>query len=208
MVPNHTGIFSRWVLEHPDWFIQSDYPPFPGYCFNGEDLSQSGDVRIQIEDGYWNRSDAAVVFRLVERASGRTRYIYHGNDGTSMPWNDTAQLNYLLPDVREAVIQTILHVARNFPIIRFDAAMTLAKKHFQRSGFPSAAWGRHPLAGRARHEPRGVRCRFPGGVLARGGGPRGRRGARHAAAGRGLLADGGVLSSAPWACTGSTTAPS
>lgn len=141
MVPNHTGIFSRWVLEHPDWFVQSDYPPFPGYCFNGEDLSLSGDVRIQIEDGYWTRSDAAVVFRLVERASGRTRYIYHGNDGTSFPWNDTAQLNYLLPDVREAVIQTILHVARNFPIIRFDAAMTLAKKHFQRLWFPIRGLG-------------------------------------------------------------------
>ena len=71
--------------------------------------------RIQIEDGYWTKSDAAVVFRLIERATGRIRYIYHGNDGTSIPWNDTAQLNYLIPEVREAVIQTILHVARNFP---------------------------------------------------------------------------------------------
>ena len=35
-----------------------------------------------------------------------------------MPWNDTAQLNYLNPEVRETVIQTILHVARKFPIIR------------------------------------------------------------------------------------------
>jgi glycosidase len=141
MVPNHTGIFSRWVVEHPDWFIQSDYPPFPGYSFNGEDLSRSGEVCIQIEDGYWTKSDAAVVFRLVERNSGRIRYIYHGNDGTSFPWNDTAQLNYLLPQVREAVIQTILHVARNFPIIRFDAAMTLAKKHFQRLWFPIRGLG-------------------------------------------------------------------
>ena len=62
--------------------------------------------------------------------TGQTKYIYHGNDGTSMPWNDTAQLNYLMPEVREAVIQTILHVARKFPVIRFDAAMTLAKKHY------------------------------------------------------------------------------
>jgi len=141
MVPNHTGIYSRWVLQHPDWFVQTDYPPFPTYQFTGEDLSRSGDVRIQIEDGYWTKSDAAVVFRYVERSSGRTRYIYHGNDGTSIPWNDTAQLNYLIPEVREAVIQTILHVARNFPIIRFDAAMTLAKKHFQRLWFPIRGLG-------------------------------------------------------------------
>jgi hypothetical protein len=34
------------------------------------------------------------------------------------------------------VIQTILHVARLFPVIRFDAAMTLAKRHFHRLWFP------------------------------------------------------------------------
>ena len=69
-------------------------------------------------------------------ATGETRYIYHGNDGTSFPWNDTAQLDYLNPAVREQVIQTILHVARLFPVIRFDAAMTLAKRHFHRLWFP------------------------------------------------------------------------
>ncbi|MGO9776094.1 MAG: hypothetical protein ACLPM3_05855, partial [Terracidiphilus sp.] len=51
-------------------------------------------------------------------------------------WNDTAQLDYLNPAVREQVIQTILHVARLFPVIRFDAAMTLAKRHFHRLWFP------------------------------------------------------------------------
>lgn len=141
MVPNHTGIFSRWVIQHPDWFVQTDYPPFPTYQFNGENLSLSDDIVIQIEDGYWTKSDAAVVFRYIERQTGRIRYIYHGNDGTSIPWNDTAQLNYLLPEVRESVIQTILHVARNFPIIRFDAAMTLAKKHYERLWFPLRGLG-------------------------------------------------------------------
>ena len=136
MVPNHVGIYSNWVVEHPDWFIQSAHPPFPSYTFNGADLSPDGRVSLHIEDGYWDRRDAAVVFKHFDRRNGRTRYIYHGNDGTSMPWNDTAQLNYLLPDVRESVIETIVHVARKFPIIRFDAAMTLAKKHFQRLWFP------------------------------------------------------------------------
>ncbi len=141
MVPNHTGIYSRWVIQHPDWFVQTDYPPFPTYRFTGEDLSGDGTVCLQVEDGYWNKSDAAVVFKHYDKNSGRTRYIYHGNDGTSIPWNDTAQLNYLIPELREAVIQTILHVARNFPIIRFDAAMTLAKKHYQRLWFPLRGHG-------------------------------------------------------------------
>ncbi|MHC1697262.1 MAG: alpha-amylase family glycosyl hydrolase [Geobacteraceae bacterium] len=141
MVPNHTGIDSRWTREHPDWFVQLDYPPYPGYRFEGPDLSSTPDISLRIEDGYWSKSDAAVVFQHRDNRTGRVRYIYHGNDGTSTPWNDTAQLNYLLPEVRETVIQTILHVARNFPIIRFDAAMTLAKKHFQRLWFPQTGLG-------------------------------------------------------------------
>jgi len=150
MVPNHMAIDSRWVVEHPHWFIQSDFSPFPAYHFNGPDLSEDTRMQIFIEDGYWNKTDAAVVFKRVDRQSGDTKYIYHGNDGTSMPWNDTAQLNYLLPEVREAVIQTILHVARKFPIIRFDAAMTLAKKHFQRLWFPQPGTG-GDIPSRAEH---------------------------------------------------------
>jgi glycosidase len=140
MVPNHMGIDSRWVIEHPDWFIQSREPPFP-YRFTGADLSDDDRVGIQIEDGYWSRTDAAVVFRRFDKHTGDQRFVYHGNDGTSMPWNDTAQLDYLLPQVREAVIQTILHVARMFPVIRFDAAMTLAKRHYQRLWFPLPGHG-------------------------------------------------------------------
>jgi len=136
MVPNHMGIDSRWMIEHPEFFLQLDHPPYPAYSFTGGDLCDHPGVTIRIEDGYWNHSDAAVVFQRVDESSGHVRYIYHGNDGTSMPWNDTAQLNFLLPEVREAVIRVILDVARHFPIIRFDAAMTLAKKHYQRLWFP------------------------------------------------------------------------
>jgi len=141
MVPNHMGIDSNWVYEHPDWFVQLNYSPFPSYSFNGANLSKYPNIEVKIEDHYYDRSDAAVVFQFKNQNSGETRFIYHGNDGTTMPWNDTAQLNYLIPEVREAVYQAILSVARRFPIIRFDAAMTLAKKHFQRLWFPDPGSG-------------------------------------------------------------------
>lgn len=144
MVPNHTAMDGRWVMEHPEWFIGLPYSPFPSYSFGGPDLSEDPRVGLYLEDHYYDRSDAAVVFKRVDRQSGEVRYIYHGNDGTAMPWNDTAQLNYLLPEVREAVIQTILKVARRFPILRFDAAMTLTKRHYQRLWWPppgGSPWG-------------------------------------------------------------------
>jgi len=141
MVPNHMGIDSQWVYDHPDWFINLEYSPYPSYSFNGPNLSLNPQVEIKIEDHYFDRTDAAVVFKYHNYSSGITKFIFHGNDGTTMPWNDTAQLNYLIMEVREAVYQTILSVARRFPIIRFDAAMTLAKKHYQRLWFPEPGSG-------------------------------------------------------------------
>ncbi len=136
MVPNHMGIDSTWVMEHPEWFLSRPESPFPVYSFEGPDLSTESRFEIKIDDHYFDQSDAAVVFRLRERSNGHTQFVYHGNDGTTFAWNDTAQLDYSKAFVREHVIQTILQVARLFPIIRFDAAMTLAKKHVQRLWFP------------------------------------------------------------------------
>lgn len=146
MVPNHMGLDSRWVLDHPERFLQVAEPPFPGYRFDdGPDLSPRSDIGLHLEEGYFDRRDAAVVFRRTATDSDdaatppETTYLYHGNDGTSLPWNDTAQLDFTRDETRQAVLETILEVAKRFPIIRFDAAMTLARQHVQR------LW--HPLPG-------------------------------------------------------------
>ena len=150
MVPNHMGIDSRWVIEHPERFISVEGPPYPAYSYGGPNLSPDSRVDIQIEDHYWDGTDAAVVFRRRDTTSDQQRFIYHGNDGTSYPWNDTAQLDYLRADVREAVIQTILDVARRAPILRFDAAMVLARKHIRRLWYPEPGAG-GAIPSRAEH---------------------------------------------------------
>jgi glycosidase len=149
MVPNHTGIDSRWMAEHPDRFLQLPYSPFP-YSFNCGNLSGRDDFTVQIEEHYFTRTDAAVVFKRIDNRTGETRFIYHGNDGTSMPWNDTAQIDFLNPEAREAVIQTIVGVCQQFPIVRFDAAMTLAKRHIQRLWYPEPGHG-GDIASRSEH---------------------------------------------------------
>ena len=150
MVPNHMGMDSRWMAEHPERFLQLPFPPYPGYQFTGPNLSGDDRIEVYLEDGYWEERDAAVVFKCVHRDTAEIRYVYHGNDGTQMPWNDTAQLDYLQPAVRESVIQTILEVARQFPIIRFDAAMTLARKHIARLWYPPPGGG-GAIPSRAEH---------------------------------------------------------
>ncbi len=55
------GIDLPWVIEHPDWFLSLDYCPFPSHRFEGPDLSPDPSVVIQIEDHYYDRTDAAVA---------------------------------------------------------------------------------------------------------------------------------------------------
>ncbi|MEO0064572.1 MAG: hypothetical protein RLZZ377_998 [Chloroflexota bacterium] len=135
MVPNHVAIDGRWVNERPELLLSSAHPPFKNYRYSGENLSEVPGTTIRIEDGYERGDDAAVAFE--RRAEGSLQYIYHGNDGTNMPWKDTAQIDYLNPEAREAVIQEILAVARRSDIIRFDAAMTLAAQHIRRLWYPA-----------------------------------------------------------------------
>jgi len=141
MVPNHTGIDSDWVRNRPELFMGLDYCPYPSYTFNGPDLSDDPNVGIWLEDHYYSRSDAAVVFKRMDKRTGKVRYIYHGNDGTGMAWNDTAQIDFLNPEARTAVREKILHVAQHFSIIRFDAAMVLAKQHIRRLWYPAPGAG-------------------------------------------------------------------
>ncbi len=150
MVPNHTGMDGNWVTEHPDYFISTKDCPFPQYTFNGENLSHDSRVSIYLEDHYYSKTDCAVCFKRVDNQTGDVTYIYHGNDGTGMPWNDTAQIDFLNAEAREAVMQKILAVARNFPIIRFDAAMVLAKKHIRRLWYPEPGHG-GDIASRSRY---------------------------------------------------------
>ena len=150
MVPNHTGMDGKWVVEHPDYFISSKTCPFPQYTFSGENLSTDGRISIYLEDHYYSKTDCAVCYKRVDNQTGDVTYIYHGNDGTGMAWNDTAQIDFLNPTAREAVIQQILKVAHNFPIIRFDAAMVLAKKHIRRLWYPEPGHG-GDIASRSRY---------------------------------------------------------
>jgi glycosidase/DNA-binding transcriptional MerR regulator len=136
VVANHTGIDSPWVVDHPDRFVSTAECPYPAYTFGGRNLVDSDRVRVVLADQYLDESDAPVVFLREDVDTGEIRYLYHGNDGTGLPWNDTAQLDYTRRETREAMIEVIVEIARRFPILRLDAAMALARRHVQRLWYP------------------------------------------------------------------------
>ena len=195
MVPNHMGIDSRWVIEHPDWFLSLPEPPYPAYTLQRRRTSRrtsgsgssSRTTTGTTATRRWSSSASTA-------ASGDERYVYHGNDGTSFPWNDTAQLDYLQargprgghPDDPRRRPALPDHPLRRGDDPRQEAhPAAVVPAPGSGGGIPSRA--EHA------HDPGRVRRRDAGRVLARGGRPGRRRGARHAAAGRGVLADGGLL---------------
>src|SRR3954452_23075974 len=56
MVPNQMGSDSRWVTEHPEWFVSLPNPPYPGYTYGGDNLAEHDRVEIRLEDHYWNNT--------------------------------------------------------------------------------------------------------------------------------------------------------
>ena len=151
VVPNHMGLDSEQLSERPEDFLSLDRCPFPDYTFEGPDLSPDDPrMALHLEDGYYDQSRAAVVFRRTDRKTGEARYIYHGNDGSGLPWNDTAQLDYLSADVRERFLDQLVALARRFSVIRLDAAMALVKQHIQRLWHPPPGQG-GAVPSRAQH---------------------------------------------------------
>jgi glycosidase len=141
MVPNHTALDAPWMAEHPEYYVSTPDNPISVYTFTGQNLSEDARYELYLEDHYLDRTDASVVFKRVEASSGEARYVYHGNDGVDLPWNDTAQLDFTRADVRQAVSDQILAAARRFPIIRLDVAMALAKQHIRRLWHPQPQLG-------------------------------------------------------------------
>jgi glycosidase len=75
-IPNHVAVDHAWVTDHPSWFIrgsEADYQNAPDTYFKVADIN------------------------------GHDHYIAHGKDPYSIPWSDTAQLNYANPELQEAM---------------------------------------------------------------------------------------------------------
>ena len=152
MVPNHMGIDSRWVVEHPDRFISLALPALSRPTRSpAATLRRIARVGIQLEDHYWDRSDAAVVFKRVDKASGedalhlprqrRHQHALERHRAARLPQRRGARGGHPADPPRGAP----------FPVIRFDAAMVLARRHIQRLWYPAAGHAAaHPLARRAR----------------------------------------------------------
>lgn len=102
-VPNHVGLDHRWVTERPGFIIQG----------TPEDLKNRPSDFFATTDKRGNRLILA-----------------HGRDPLFPGWSDTAQLNVFNPDLRKAVVKTLLDIASQCDGVRCDMAMLLMSDIF------------------------------------------------------------------------------
>jgi hypothetical protein len=109
-VPNHTGLDHPWVEAHPEYYVQG----------TDDDLGRAPQNYTRLQGAHVER-----VF-----AYGRDPYF----DG----WPDTLQLNYANPATEEAMIATLVKIARQCDGVRCDMAMLVLPDVFERT------WGLRP----------------------------------------------------------------
>jgi len=135
-VPNHTARDHLWVYWHPDFYIQGD----------------EESLRREPEN-----------FFIAETVHGK-KILAHGHDPYFPAWSDTAQLNYLHPEMRASMIQTLGAVASQCDGVRCDMSMLILRETFlrlweKRAGLPE---GIAPAKGEFWAEAiDAVRRRFP-----------------------------------------------
>jgi hypothetical protein len=60
------------VIENPDYFIQTNEPPFPGYRFSGPDISDDQSVQLRMKTGIGIKQMPPWFFK--ELITGRARF--------------------------------------------------------------------------------------------------------------------------------------
>ena len=194
MVPNHMGIDSPWVVEHPEWFICA-----AGAALSGLQLQRPRPLArrprrdqnrrpllraVRCRRGLpaarpLQRRDALHLSRQRRHQLSLER---HG--AARLSQSSRPRAGHPDHPARCAALSghsfRRRHDARQAPL----PSPVVSRPRIER---------RHSFARRIRHEPGRVRPLHAARVLARSRRSRRRRSSRHAAAGRGLLAHGGLL---------------
>ncbi len=104
-VPNHTALDHRWVVEHPEYYVQGT------------------EAQLAAQPRNYVRLDCP----------GGPRILAHGRDPHFGGWTDTLQLNYGDPGLQRAMIGELRRVASCCDGVRCDMAMLLLPEVFERT---------------------------------------------------------------------------
>lgn len=129
-VPNHMGLDSDWLNEHPEYFIHR------ALDIDEEKLPDS-ELETRYPGHFVYRTpsypkDGARVPKTIMVSYGKDPYFY--------PWIDTAQLDYADPGLRRKMIDVLSRWAKVVDGVRCDMAMLVLREQVKIHRHPAMSW--------------------------------------------------------------------
>jgi len=129
-IPNHMGLDSAWLNNHPEYFIhrvldtsESDLPD--------EELKQLYPGHFPYRTPSYPQGDRRVP---------KTLMVAYGKDPYFYPWIDTAQLDYAHPGLRQKMIDVLCTWAKVVDGVRCDMAMLMLRDQVKIHRHPELTW--------------------------------------------------------------------
>ncbi len=129
-VPNHMGLDTTWLNDHPEYFLHKVMEPHEQWL---------PDVELERRyPGYFPYRTPAYpengtrVPRTIMVAYGRDPYFY--------PWIETAQLDYAEPGLRRRMIDVLGAIAKRVDGVRCDMAMLVLREQVKIHRHPGMSW--------------------------------------------------------------------
>lgn len=129
-VPNHMGLDSAWLNEHPEYFIHKVLPP-------SETHLSDEDLQARYPGHFPYRTPS---YPEGGRRVPKTLMVAYGKDPYFYPWIDTAQLDYAQPALRQKMIDTLSYWAKRVDGVRCDMAMLAIREQVKNHRHPDMSW--------------------------------------------------------------------
>ncbi|GEM_PF-138782 len=129
-VPNHMGLDSLWLNDHPEYFIHK--------VLEGEEANHTDEELIRKHPGYFPYRTPS--YPVGEIRVPKTIMVAYGKDPYFFPWIDTAQLDYAHPGARRKMIEVLSHMAEIVDGVRCDMAMLVLREQVKIHRHPEMSW--------------------------------------------------------------------
>ncbi len=129
-VPNHMGLDSVWLNDHPEYFIHHPLDP-----------AERGLSETELEE----RHPGYFVYHTPSYPENggrvpKTILVAYGKDPFFYPWIDTAQLDYAQPGLRRKMIDILSRWAKIVDGVRCDMAMLVLRGQVKVHRHPEMSW--------------------------------------------------------------------
>ena len=129
-VPNHMGLDSDWLNEHPEYFIHRVLDA-------AEEKLPDSELEVRYAGHFVYRTPS---YPEAGTRVPKTIMVSYGKDPYFYPWIDTAQLDYANPGLRRKMIDVLSRWAKIVDGVRCDMAMLVLREQVKIHRHPEMSW--------------------------------------------------------------------